>query len=70
MLLVSGVTRERPPEGASRQFWLDVGVGVDTTPLVEWAQDSSKLNKTAALWSAVAAVCAGLSWGLGLLAHP
>jgi hypothetical protein len=43
--------------------------GVDTTPLVKWAQDSNKRNKAAATWSAVAAFFAFLSWGLGLFAH-
>jgi hypothetical protein len=45
-------------------------VGVDTTPLVEWAQESGRLNKLAATWSAWAAFFAFLSWGLGSLAHP
>jgi hypothetical protein len=50
--------------------------GVDAKPLVEWVQESGRLNKVAATWSAVAAVFAFLSWGLGLLlaqsalAHP
>jgi hypothetical protein len=43
--------------------------GVDTTPLVKWAQDSNKRNKAAATWSAAAAFFAFLSWGLGLFAH-
>jgi hypothetical protein len=43
--------------------------GVDATPLVKWAQDSSKLNKVAASWSAAAALFAFLSWGLGLVAQ-
>jgi hypothetical protein len=44
--------------------------GVDTRPLVKWAQDSNKRNKAAATWSAVAALFMFLSWGLGLAAHP
>jgi hypothetical protein len=44
--------------------------GVDATQLVEWAQDSNKLNKLAATWSAWAAFFSFLSWGLGLFAHP
>jgi hypothetical protein len=40
--------------------------GVDASPLVEWAQESGKRNKTAALWSAAAAALAGLGWALGL----
>jgi hypothetical protein len=44
--------------------------GVDTTPLVKWAQDSNKLNKVAATWSAWAALFMFLSWGFGLVAHP
>jgi hypothetical protein len=43
--------------------------GVNSTPLVKWAQDSGKANRVAASWSAAAAFFAFLSWGLGLLAH-
>jgi hypothetical protein len=43
--------------------------GVDLTPLVKWAKDSGKANRVAATWSALAALFAFLSWGLGLLAH-
>jgi hypothetical protein len=43
---------------------------VDATPLAEYAQESGKRNKTAALWSAGAAVFAFLSWTLGFLADP
>jgi hypothetical protein len=42
---------------------------VDARPLVKWAQESGRLNKVAATWSAAAALFAFLSWGLGLLAH-
>jgi hypothetical protein len=42
---------------------------VGTGPLVKWAQESNKLNKVAATWSALAALFAGLSWVLGLFAH-
>jgi hypothetical protein len=46
---------------------------VDATPLVEYAQESGRRNKTAALWSAAAALFMGLTWFLpwtiGLLAH-
>ena len=42
---------------------------VDAKELVEWAQDSSKRNKRAAIWSMAAAGCAGLSWFLGLVAQ-
>jgi hypothetical protein len=44
--------------------------GVDATPLVEYAQESGRRNKIAALWSATAALFAFLSWTLGLLADP
>jgi hypothetical protein len=40
--------------------------GVDASPLVKYAQESAKRNKTAALWSAAAAAFAGLGWMLGL----
>jgi hypothetical protein len=43
--------------------------GVDTTPLVEWAQESGRLNKLPATCRAWAALFAFLSWGLGLLPH-
>lgn len=43
-----------------------VDVVVDTKPLVEYARESAKRNKVAALWSATAATCAGLAWALGL----
>jgi hypothetical protein len=43
---------------------------VDTRPLVEYAQESGRRNKIAALWSAAAALFAFLSWGLGLLSSP
>jgi hypothetical protein len=58
-----------PPTALLGNLGYGVGVGVDATPLVKWAQDSSKLNKVAASWSAAAALFAFLSWGLGLLAH-
>jgi hypothetical protein len=58
-----------PPKALLGNSGWDAGVGVDTTPLVKWAQESSKLNKTAALWSAAAALFTFLAWGLGLLAH-
>lgn len=40
--------------------------GVDAKPLVEWARESSKRNKTAAIWSMAAAVFAVLGWVLAL----
>jgi hypothetical protein len=40
--------------------------GVDASPLVEYARESSKRNKTAATWSAAAAAFAALGWVLGL----
>jgi hypothetical protein len=47
--------------------------GVDATPLVEYAQESGRRNKIAALWSAAAALFVSLTWfmpwPLGLLAH-
>ena len=43
--------------------------GVDAKPLVEWVQESGRLNKVAATWSAAAALFAFLSWGSGLFAH-
>jgi hypothetical protein len=43
---------------------------VDAKELVEWAQNSSKRNMTAARWSMVAAGCAGLSWFVGLWPYP
>jgi hypothetical protein len=39
---------------------------VDASALVEYARESAKRNKTAALWSAAAAFFAFLAWGLGL----
>ena len=42
---------------------------VGTAPLVKWAQESNKLNKVAATWSAWAALFMFLSWGFGLFAH-
>jgi hypothetical protein len=42
---------------------------IDTSPLVDYVQESGRLNKVAAKWSAAAALFAFLSWGLGLLAH-
>jgi hypothetical protein len=56
-----------PPPALLGNYGWDAGVGVDATPLVKWAQDSSKLNKVAASWSAAAALFAFLSWGLGLV---
>jgi hypothetical protein len=43
---------------------------IDTGPLIEFVKDSGQKNTAAAQWSAVAALFAFLSWGLGLLAHP
>jgi hypothetical protein len=59
-----------PPTALHGNYGWDVGVGVDATPLVKWVQESGRLNKVAATWSAVAALFAFLSWGLRLLAHP
>jgi hypothetical protein len=42
---------------------------VDAKPLVEYAQDSGRRNKIAALWSAAAALFAFLAWCFGLAAH-
>jgi hypothetical protein len=46
---------------------------VDATPLIEYAQESGRRNKIAALWSAAAALFTGLTWfvpwAMGLLAH-
>jgi hypothetical protein len=39
--------------------------GVDASPMVEYARESGRRNKVAALWSAVAALFAFLGWGLG-----
>jgi hypothetical protein len=43
---------------------------VDAAPLVEYARESGRRNKIAALCSAAAALFAFLSWVLGLLADP
>jgi hypothetical protein len=40
--------------------------GVDASPVVKYARESAKRNKTAALWSAFAAGFAGLGWVLEL----
>jgi hypothetical protein len=58
-----------PPTALQGNYGWDVGVAVDTRPLVKWAQESGRLNKVAATWSAAAALFAFLSWALGLLAH-
>lgn len=42
-------------------------VPINTRPLVEFARESGRRNKVAALWSAAAAFFAFLSWALGLL---
>ena len=42
-------------------------VTVDASPLVNFVRESGRRNKVAALYSAAAALCAFLSWGLGLL---
>jgi hypothetical protein len=55
----------------------DVGYGgpaiVDTRPLVEYARESGRRNKIAALWSAAAALFTGLTWFvpwiIGWIAH-
>jgi hypothetical protein len=39
---------------------------VNTGPLIEFAQESGRRNKKAALWSAAAASFAFLGWALGL----
>ena len=44
-------------------------VVVNTRPLVEFAKESGRRNKVAALWSAAAAFFAFLAWGLGMFAH-
>jgi hypothetical protein len=44
--------------------------GVDTTPLVKWAQDSNGRNKAAATWSAVAALFMFSVVGLGVATSP
>ena len=44
--------------------WGGVG-GVDATPLDEYAQESGRRNKVAALWSAAAALFAFLAWAQG-----
>ena len=38
---------------------------VNTGPLIEFAQESGRRNKIAALWSAAAALFAFLGWALG-----
>lgn len=38
---------------------------VDATPLAEFASESGRRNKVAALWSAAAGAFAGLAWALG-----
>ena len=45
-------------------------VTVDTTELVEWAQESGRRNKIAALWSMAAAAFAFLAWALGAVKLP
>jgi hypothetical protein len=40
-------------------------VGVDAGPLVEFARESGRRNKVAALWSAAAALFAFVAWALG-----
>jgi hypothetical protein len=57
---------EDPPTALLGSTGWDVGVGVDASPLVKYAQESAKRNKTAALWSAAAAAFAGVAWVLGL----
>ena len=46
---------------------------VDATPLVEYAQESGRRNKIAALWSAAAALFTGVTWFvpwiIGWIAH-
>jgi hypothetical protein len=54
---------------ATRTLPFTPNAAVDARPLVKWAQESGRLNKVAATWSAAAALFAFLSWGLGLLAH-
>jgi hypothetical protein len=46
--------------------WSFGGVGIDTGPLVEFAKESGRRNKVAALCSMSAALFAGLGAGLGL----
>jgi hypothetical protein len=57
-----------PPSALVGSVGWDTPVGVDAKPLVEYARESRKRNKTAALWSAAAAAFAGLGWALGLFA--
>jgi integrase len=59
----------RSSDYATRTLPFTPNAAVDARPLVKWAQESGRLNKVAATWSAVAALFAFLSWGLGLLAH-
>jgi hypothetical protein len=40
-------------------------VMINTNPLVEFAKESGRRNKVAALWSAAAAFFAFLGWALG-----
>ena len=54
-----------PPKALHGNHGWDVGVGVDATPLVQYAQDSGERNKIAALWGAGAALFTFQSWGLG-----
>jgi hypothetical protein len=73
-LLASKVDAPKTLEGThmitSRAEPHKPNVVIDASPIIDFAQESGKRNKAAATWSAVAALFAFLSWGLGLVAHP
>jgi hypothetical protein len=61
---------KEPPETLLGSFGWDGPAGVDASPLVAYARESGRRNKTAAWWSAATAACAFAAWALQLFLSP